>query len=291
MEKPAGWCSTYGSAFTEPEVAAAYAFRPPYPPSVFAHLDRLLTGVRADRRVLDVGCGTGGLARHLTALGVSVDAVDISAAMVERGRALPGGAHPRLTWQVGPLELATLTPPYGLVTAGESLHWMEWECVLPQFARVLSPDGLLVIAVLDTNAVPWRAELIPIIKAYSTNPTYEPKDLVAELVQRGLYVESGQMLTPPWTFRQSVADYVESFHGRATLSRNRMADAEGFDRAVTELVRRYTPGEVELPVVAQISWGRPTQSGPGVVQPGPRTDRVQGEAVRGRRRGGRRPGV
>jgi hypothetical protein len=63
-----------------------------------------------------------------------------------------------------------------------------------------------------------------------------------------------------------------------------MADADGFDRAVTELVREYTPGDVELPVVAQISWGRP-------VQPAAAPARVPGKAETGRRRGGRRPGV
>jgi hypothetical protein len=204
--------------------------------------------------------------------------------MVDRGRTLPGGSHPRLTWQVGPIEQATLTPPYDLVTAGESLHWMDWEQVLPLFAEVLSPTGLLVIADLDTNAVPWRAELIPIIKAYSTNLAYQQLNLVDELAQRGLYVESGRTTTPPWTFRQSLVDYVEAFHGRAAFSRNRMADADAFDRAVTELVREHTPGDVELPVVAQISWGRP-------VQPPPAPARVPGKAVAGRRRGGRRPGV
>lgn len=38
-----------------------------------------------------------------------------------------------------------LGPPYGLVTAGSSLHWMDWEVVLPRIGRLLSPEGCLAI--------------------------------------------------------------------------------------------------------------------------------------------------
>ena len=44
------------------------------------------------------------------------------------------------------METAPLDPPYALVTAGESLHWMAWEVVLPRFAAALVPGGLLAIA-------------------------------------------------------------------------------------------------------------------------------------------------
>ena len=42
MERPAGFGQQYASAFQEPSVADAYAFRPPYPPAVFNVLTRLL---------------------------------------------------------------------------------------------------------------------------------------------------------------------------------------------------------------------------------------------------------
>jgi len=45
----------YASAFQEPSVADAYAFRPPYPPAVFDVLTRLLPAT--PQRLLDVGCG------------------------------------------------------------------------------------------------------------------------------------------------------------------------------------------------------------------------------------------
>jgi ubiquinone/menaquinone biosynthesis C-methylase UbiE len=83
-------------------MAAAYRHRPPYPPAVFGVLAELI--VDQPRAVLDVGCGDGALARHLVASVDRVDAVDVSVAMVENGRELPGGDHPRLRWMVGRVE-------------------------------------------------------------------------------------------------------------------------------------------------------------------------------------------
>lgn len=67
MERPACYSQEYASAFGEASVVDAYAFRPPYPPQVFDVLARLLPA--HPQRILDVGCGTGALARHLTRSG------------------------------------------------------------------------------------------------------------------------------------------------------------------------------------------------------------------------------
>src|SRR5688572_7258858 len=99
MDKPAGLGQRYASAFQEDSVADAYAYRPPYPPAVFDVLATLLP--TQPRCLLDVGCGTGAIARHLTSLGVPLDAVDISPAMIARGRRLPGGDHALIHWLVG----------------------------------------------------------------------------------------------------------------------------------------------------------------------------------------------
>jgi predicted TPR repeat methyltransferase len=78
------------AAFSHAGVADAYQHRPPYPAEVFDVLQGLIAG--RPRTVLDIGAGEGALARPLAALADHVDAVDISAAMVEAGRRRPGGA-------------------------------------------------------------------------------------------------------------------------------------------------------------------------------------------------------
>jgi SAM-dependent methyltransferase len=60
-----------------------------YPAEVFTVLRGLITD--AAPAVLDVGCGTGDIARRLSPLVERVDAVDVSAAMIEHGRRQAGG--------------------------------------------------------------------------------------------------------------------------------------------------------------------------------------------------------
>ncbi len=60
-----------------------------YPAEVFTVLRGLITD--AAPAVLDVGCGTGDIARRLSPLVERVDAVDVSAAMIEQGRRQAGG--------------------------------------------------------------------------------------------------------------------------------------------------------------------------------------------------------
>ncbi len=69
---------------------------PPYSVEVF-HLLASLIG-DGPRVVLDIGCGTGELARPLAAFVGEVDAVDPSAAMIEVGRDREGGDVPSIRW-------------------------------------------------------------------------------------------------------------------------------------------------------------------------------------------------
>ena len=86
--------------------------------------------------MLDLGAGEGALARPLAEMVDHVDAVDISAAMIDAGRDRPGGRQPNLRWIVGAAQDAPLGGPYALVTAGASMHWMPWPQTLTRLAGV-----------------------------------------------------------------------------------------------------------------------------------------------------------
>lgn len=186
--KPSFLGPKYGAAFEDPTVVASYHTRPPYPEEVFDVLARLLPPQPG--AVLDLGCGTGVVARRLAGLGhrvERVDALDVSPAMIAHARHLPNGDHPRMRWIVGRAEDAPLDPPYALVTAAASLHWMDWHSVLPRLHDVLTPDGLLVIVIDNNPPTPWQADLLPILQRYSTNQEYQPGfDLVKALQKREL---------------------------------------------------------------------------------------------------------
>jgi hypothetical protein len=153
-----------------------------------------------------------------------------------------------------------VSPPYGLVTAGESLHWFDWAVVLPRFHDLLVEDGCLAIVYKRFSTVPWGAELGELLGQYSTNQDYEPYDLVEELTSRGLFSKQGEQETAPMPFRQTVAAYVESFFSRNGFSRERMGEdrADVFETAVTNLVQSYQTEETfEIQVAGHVVWGQP----------------------------------
>jgi len=55
--------------------------------------------------------------------------------MIEQGKQLPNGDHPQLRWICGKVEEVRLSPPYALITAGSSIHWMQWERAFPRWSR------------------------------------------------------------------------------------------------------------------------------------------------------------
>lgn len=258
LPKPAHLGPRYGAQFADPSVVAAYDQRPPYPAEVFTLLTALLPA--APQIVLDAGCGSGDLARPLAALVGRVDAVDPSAAMLARGRTRPGGDAATLQWLQGTIEEAPLRPPYTLITAGESLHWMEWAIVLPRFRAALDPAGFLAIVERATPDLPWWGAVLRLIQRHTTNREYQPYDLVAELTTRGLFRKAGRRQTAPQPFRQSVDAYIESIHSRNGFSRARMtrAAADEFDAAVRAVVAPFAQDdELHMQVVGTVIWGTP----------------------------------
>lgn len=248
----------YGAQFSDPSVAMVYHLRPPYPDEVFDVLDRLI--VDRPRAVLDIGTGTGEIARRLVDRVNRVDAVDPSRPMIERGRRMRGGDSPTLRWINAPAETAPLDPPFALITAGASLHWMEWSVVMPRFRGMLTPNGVLAIVNDRIDETPWQAPLQQVLDCYSTNRRYRPYDLVDELESRGLFRSLGRHTTTAVPFRQPVADYVASFHARNGFSRDRMAPeaAEEFDREAGGAVRSLScDDQVTLRVSGEVIWGLP----------------------------------
>jgi SAM-dependent methyltransferase len=264
--KPAQWGAEYGAGFTDVGVAAAYRYRPPYPQQAIQVLIDLAKV--APRTVLDVGCGTGDLARRLAGQVDRVDAVDASEAMLAVGRQLPGGDHPRLRWQLAAVETARLTPPYALVMAGESLHWMDWPVVCARFDGVLTSGGVLAVVERDWDGPPvLAARLRPIFAQYSSVRDFRPLDVVAEIERRGLFTRLGERRCGPQAWRPTVDEYLECRHSQRGFSRAHMggSSASAFDQTVRdlfdELARageiRYVGDRLDLTVTARVVWGRP----------------------------------
>jgi ubiquinone/menaquinone biosynthesis C-methylase UbiE len=257
--KPAFLGPHVASAFQEASVIEAYPYRAPYPESLFQKLAELMTG--SSRAVLDVGTGTGDVARRLAPYVERVDAVDWSAGMIALGKQLPGGDNSRIHWIQGRIEDITLDPPYGLITAGESLHWMDWSAILPRFAAALEPGGFLAIVNRDEQSIPWREAFTPIIRQYSTNQDYRPYDMIQGLEARGLFRKAGTWRSEPVAFAQPVEDYIEALHSMSSFSRERMdpTAVSAFDDEVRAILLAHADEHsvLHMDIVGSVEWGTP----------------------------------
>ena len=110
-----------------------------------ALLDELVDWVGDRAPVCEIGCGPAQIARYLRERGLDVCAIDLSAEMVARARAL----NPGMTVEQGDmLALAAESGVWGAIVAFYSiihLRRADVPIALAEFARVLVPGGSLLL--------------------------------------------------------------------------------------------------------------------------------------------------
>jgi trans-aconitate methyltransferase len=256
--KPEHFGSSFAEAFKDQRVVDAYRHRPPYPDEVFDILAGLITD--EPRAVLDVGAGSGDIARQLVDEVERVDAVDFSMRMIEMGKQLPNGQHPHLQWIYGKVEDALLTPPYALITAGSSIHWTEWSIAFPRFRSMLTPNGFLALIYRRTQPMSWDASLRNLRAQFSTRRNHRSANAVEELKMRGFFHQQGEKETARVPFFQSVDDFIAGLHSRSGFSLERMGQqkAAEFDQQVRSFLAQFhNDGMLSLQVTATVTWGQP----------------------------------
>ena len=138
------------------QTSADYArYRAGFPQELF---DRLATGFgigQPGQRCLDLGTGTGTVARQLARRGCTVTAIDISEAQVAQARLLDAEAGVTVDYHLAPAEATGLPPAsFDIVTAGQCWHWFDAERACAEVRRVLVPGGILVICSFDWLPLP-----------------------------------------------------------------------------------------------------------------------------------------
>jgi hypothetical protein len=194
--------------------------------------------------------------------------------MIRVGRSMPGGDNPKIRWLNARIEDAALTPPYALIVAGASFHWMRPEVALRRFAEVISPNGMF--AILDGDAPidpPWAEEeqaiMIDVVTKMEgmrlTWWTSASQRLHIAHTDHPQFARAGWKITAPMQFSQSVEDYLRCQHSRATWSEEHMGEslARELDDRMTALLSRHAiDGMLTYFVQTRLEWGRPLTSSP-----------------------------
>jgi SAM-dependent methyltransferase len=120
-----------------------------FPPSLFDRLGAYGIGA-AGQTVVDLGTGTGSLARGFALRSCRVVGIDPADELLAQARRLDGVAGVTIEYRVATAEHTTLeSGTADVVCAGQCWHWFDRAAAAREAARVLRDGGFIVIAHFD----------------------------------------------------------------------------------------------------------------------------------------------
>ncbi len=145
-------------------------YRPHYSQDVVQALRRAC-GLRAEHIIVDVGCGTGLLAKILLENGNRVVGVEPNREMRIAGENYLAG-YPNFSMVEGSAEATRLPDASAdFVIAGQAFHWFRPDDTRVEFARILKPAGWVVLVWhdRDTTSKPFLRAYEDFVRRHSTD--------------------------------------------------------------------------------------------------------------------------
>ncbi|RZI40888.1 SAM-dependent methyltransferase [Herbaspirillum sp. HC18] len=220
-----------------------------FPEDYFARLAPYGVGVRG-QRVLDLGTGTGTVARGLARRGCVVTAIDPASPLMAQARELDAEAGVHVDYREGTAEQTGLPDQsFDVVTAGQCWHWFKRDLAAAEASRVLRAGGTCVISHFDW--LPLAGNVVEATEALIMrhNPAWKMAGgkgvhpaWFSDLAQAGfLGIES-------FSFDVDVIYNHDAWRGRIRASAGVAASLEQeavcrFDEALAELLAKQFPSE------------------------------------------------
>jgi SAM-dependent methyltransferase len=143
-----------------------------FPKELFERLAAHGIGVDG-QRVLDLGSGTGSLARGFARRGARVTALDISENLLDQARALAAEEGVAIDTLCAPAEDSRLdAASFEVVSAGQCWHWFDRPRAAAEARRLLVPGGRLAICHFDWLPLPGNAVAATEALILARNPAW-----------------------------------------------------------------------------------------------------------------------
>ena len=225
------------------------AYRKGFPDSFFQRLLREGIG-KAGQRILDLGTGTGTLARGFARQGATVTGMDISHEMLQHACKLGVREGAPAAYVLAKSEAVPLASgSFDVITAGSCWHWFDGAAAAKECRRLLKPGGLLIIAHFSYlaqkgNAAGRTEDLI-----LERNPTWPLAGSDGRCAKWSAHMESAGFKDIREDFYDEPIPWShEEWRGRIRACNGVLALGMGpkiqeFDRDLATLLREEFPGE------------------------------------------------
>ena len=241
----------FGSVVDFGRTASDYVrYRQGFPDQWFDTLIQKRIVKKADL-VLDLGTGTGSIARGLALRGLSAVGLDPSEALIEQAKNLDAALKVQTRYFIGTAEQTGLpSESFDIITAGQCWHWFKASEVTQECLRLLTPGGRVIIAHFDW--LPLKGNIVEATEKLilKFNPQW-PMSGGTGIYPRWLndLALAGFGSIETFSFDLDVPYKPEAWRGRirasagvkATLSKKKV---EEFDDALRKIIEADFPEEI-----------------------------------------------
>jgi SAM-dependent methyltransferase len=232
--------------------SADYSVHRPGPPRSFYEKRRVLDVGTPGPRILDLGTGTGALAREFARAGARVSGIDASAGQIAEAERLAAVQGLEVDFRVSPAEeLPFGAGAFDVATANQCLLYFHLARLIPELRRVLTPEGLFMVSHFS-----FLPRLDPIARASEAlvlehNPDWSAADWDGRIPAQPNWSREHFELRAMFYYDEGVPFTRESWRGRMRALRGIGASlpregVEAFDRDLERLLERIAPERFEV---------------------------------------------
>jgi cyclopropane fatty-acyl-phospholipid synthase-like methyltransferase len=263
-----------GRAFDWGRTSTDYAvYRPGYPASFYTVLQAVGIG-RPGQHILDLGTGTGVLARAFAQQGAQVIGIDIAEAQIVTAQQLAAQEHLDIRFMTCAAEDAEFPPQsFDIVSCGQSWLYFDTQRMIPLVKTWLKPAGKLVLTYLS-----WLPRKDPIAHASEQlvlqyNPHWSDADFPGSRTVQHVWSRQDFRLVTYHAYEEGLPFTRESWRGRMRACRGIGAalpadEVARFEQEHDALLRQSAPET--FPILHQVWLHAYTPLGDtDIVQPSP----------------------